>query len=93
MDRAWWGDPMADWMMFLLDIRRDRPEWQQRISAFDEGYGWYDKGRAIQVRQEVYKAMHIGSAAVYCLRNGDQAGMARARRELGEIAQALPGLL
>jgi len=88
-DRAWWGDPMADWIMFLLAIRRDEPEWQPWLSAFYDGYGIPASGPAAHFRQEVYKTMHIGSAAVGALRNGDGKTVARARRDLHEIAQEL----
>jgi aminoglycoside phosphotransferase (APT) family kinase protein len=88
-DRAWWGDPMADWIMFLLTIRQDKPEWQQRLCAFYDGYGTPKSSGAAQFRQKIYKAMHIGDAAVWCSRNGDEEGIVRAYRELSEIAQRL----
>jgi hypothetical protein len=40
----------------------------------------------------VYKAMHIGLMAVWGAKNGDEGDVARARRELREIARALPSL-
>lgn len=94
VDRAWWGDPMADWIMFPLAVRRDDPAWQQRLSAFYNGYGRTPgSDKAAQFRQEVYKAMHIGLSAVWCLRNGDRKIVTRAYRDLYEIAQALPLLV
>jgi aminoglycoside phosphotransferase (APT) family kinase protein len=89
VDRAWWGDPMADWIMFLWGIRRDRPEWKGRFAAFRAGYGTGKDDEATRYRREVYKAMHIGSARVWAARNEDEGGIARAGRELREIAQAL----
>jgi aminoglycoside phosphotransferase (APT) family kinase protein len=89
VDRAMWGDPMADWIMFLLTIRQDKPEWRQRLCAFYDGYGTLQSSGAAQFRQKIYEAMHIGSAAVWCSRNGDEEGVDRAYRELGEIAQSL----
>jgi len=80
---------MADWIMFLLAIRRDEPEWQQRLSAFYDGYGTPESGEVAQFRQEIYKAMHIGTCAVGSARSGNKEDIARARRELREIAQAL----
>lgn len=88
VDRAWWGDPMADWIMFLLLIRRDDPAWQQRLCAFYDGYGTPQSGEATRFRQQIYRAMHIGSAAIWCSRNGDEASVARAYRELGKIAHS-----
>jgi aminoglycoside phosphotransferase (APT) family kinase protein len=98
VERAWWGDPMADWIMFLLAIRRDDPAWQgrrswtARVSAFFEGYGIPTSDGAALFRQEVYKAMHIGLCAVWGAKKGDEGDVARARRELREIARALPSL-
>lgn len=92
-ERAWWGDPMADWIMFLLAIRREETEWQQRLSAFYDGYGTPESSVAVQYRQEVYKALHIGTCAVGSARNGNQEDVARARRDLRGIAQLLPQLL
>jgi aminoglycoside phosphotransferase (APT) family kinase protein len=92
VDRAWWGDPMADWIMFLLVIRRGEPEWRQWLSAFYDGYGLPASDESAQFRQEVYRAMHIGTCAVGSARNGNKEDIARARRELCGIAQALPVL-
>jgi aminoglycoside phosphotransferase (APT) family kinase protein len=89
VDRAWWGDPMADWIIFLLAVREDEPEWQPRLSAFHAGYGTREHGEAARFRLEIYKAMHIGSAAVWCSTNGDREGVARAYRHLSEMAQSL----
>ncbi len=96
-DRAWWGDPMADWIMFLFAIRRDTPEWQNRITAFFNGYGPPDtmptSPFSAQFRQEVYKAMHIGLAAIWGTRNKKREDVAQANIELQTIAQTLPQLL
>ena len=92
-ERAWWGDPMADWIMFLLAIRGGEPEWQPWLSAFYDGYGTPESDGAARFRQEIYKAMHIGTCAVGSARNGNQGDVARARRDLSEIAQVLPSLL
>ena len=92
VERACWGDPLADWIMFLLDIRSNETEWQHQISAFNNGYGKSESSRSTRFRQEVYKAMHIGTSVIWATRNGDAESILRARRELGEIAQVLPTL-
>lgn len=92
VERAWWGDPLADWIMFLLAIRSKEPEWQQQLSAFNDGYGRSEGIEGTQFRQEIYKAMHIGTSVIWATRNGDAESILRARRELGEIAQVLPSL-
>ena len=92
-ERAWWGDPLADWIMFCLSIRNGEAEWQERISAFYEGYGSLEKSATRQFRQEVYNAMHIGSSVVWAVRYGNREDIERGRQDLGRIASLLPGLL
>ena len=92
VERAWWGDPLADWIMFLLAIRNNETEWQGQLSAFKDGYGMFERNRATLFRQEIYKAMHIGTSVIWATRHGDAESISRARRELGEIAQVLPAL-
>lgn len=91
-DRAWWGDPAADWLIFLLSIRENEPEWQERIRAFYDGYGPPEMGHSAQIRQKIYRAMLIGEAAIWSTRNGDENGVSRSHRELAELAHALSTL-
>ncbi len=88
-DRAWWGDPLADWILFLLLIRQEESEWQAIIDAFHEGYGKRANDRATHIRQELYRAMHIGSASVWGVTNGDTNAEERAHRELSDISRTL----
>ena len=92
-ERAWWGDPLADWMMFLLSIRRYEEDWQARISAFHEGYGELENNTAMHVRREVYNAMHIGSSVVWGVKHGNREDIERGRQDLERIARLLPNLL
>jgi aminoglycoside phosphotransferase (APT) family kinase protein len=93
-DRAWWGDPMADWTMFLLSIRRDKPEWQQPQAAFWEGYGSVIKGnKATLFREMVYQGMHLGITALWFAKKGGTGHVQRAYTELREIVQTLPTLI
>jgi aminoglycoside phosphotransferase (APT) family kinase protein/SAM-dependent methyltransferase len=92
-DRAWWGDPMADWTMFLLSIRRDEPEWQQPQTAFWEGYGGVSKSsNATLFREKIYQGMHFGVIVLWYAEKGDTNQVKRAYAELREIAQSLPTL-
>lgn len=88
-ERAWWGDPLADWIMFLLSIRNEEEEWQGRISAFHRGYGVLEKSASIQFRQEVYKAMHVGSSVVWAAKHGNREDVERGHRDLERIAGLL----
>jgi aminoglycoside phosphotransferase (APT) family kinase protein len=94
-DRAWWGDPMADWIMFLFHVRREDPDWLDRITAFFNGYGTLDTGpttpEALQFRQTAYQAMHIGLAALWGAKHEKQADVTRAAMELHQLAQILVG--
>jgi aminoglycoside phosphotransferase (APT) family kinase protein len=92
-ERAWWGDPLADWIMFLLSIRSRETQWHQRLAAFNNGYGDLGKSETVQFCQEVYKAMHIGSSAVWGAKHGNQEDVERARQDLSRIARLLPKLL
>jgi len=92
-ERAWWGDPLADWIMFCLSIRNEEEEWQDRIVAFHKGYGMLEKGPAMQYRQEVYNAMVVGSSVVWGARHGNRADIERGRQDLERIAGLLPKLL
>ena len=92
-ERAWWGDPLADWIMFCLSIRNGEEEWQDRIEAFHKGYGMLEKSPAMQFRQEVYNAMDVGSSVVWGARHGNRADIERGRQDLERIAALLPVLL
>ena len=92
-ERAWWGDPLADWIMFCLSIRNGEGEWQDRIAAFHKGYGVLEKGPALRFRQEVYNAMDVGSSVVWGARHGNRADIERGRQDLERIASLLHKLL
>lgn len=92
IDRAWWGDPMADWSMFLLEIRREEQGWKSRIKAFEDGYGVIETGAEQIFRKEIYKAMHIADAAVWSARNEDMNGISRAKAELAVILEKMQGV-
>ena len=92
-ERAWWGDPLADWIIFCLSIRNEEQERQDRIAAFHKGYGMLEKSPAMQFRQEVYNAMDVGSSVVWGVRHGNRADIERGRQDLERIAGLLPKLL
>jgi aminoglycoside phosphotransferase (APT) family kinase protein len=88
-DRAWWGDPMADWLMFSLAVRRDEPEWQEVRAAFWAAYGPPRNSQAAQFREAVYQTMHLGSVSLWCLQNQKTDDLKRAGDELHEVARRL----
>jgi aminoglycoside phosphotransferase (APT) family kinase protein len=92
-DRAWWGDPMADWLMFSLSVRRNEPAWEKPQAVFWAAYGRGAQSKADLFREEVYKAMHLGSVSIWCLKNKDGDGLTRAGQELRKIVEILPELI
>ncbi|MCX6048260.1 MAG: aminoglycoside phosphotransferase family protein [Chloroflexi bacterium] len=88
-DRAWWGDPLADWTMFLLAIRRDELASQPVQAAFWEGYGEVADTPNVRLREEIYKAMYFGNVALWHAGRGEQYVVDRAQAELQAIVQTL----
>jgi len=91
-DRAWWGDPLADWTMFVL-AKSASPETQRVHECFWRGYGQVDEISGIAFRKAVYEAMHIGTALAWAIQNHDDDTVERGKRDLSLVAANLPGLL
>jgi aminoglycoside phosphotransferase (APT) family kinase protein len=87
-DRAWWGDPMADWTMFVLD-KADGPGMNDARAAFWQAYGQPQRTTSAQLRSHVYDAMHAGIALLWATREDDQETIARAHHTLQRVADAL----
>ena len=88
-DRAWWGDPMADWTMFILA----HAEPDEGHARFWQAYGPREETRAARFRKTVYDGMHAGTALVYSVRNHDESTVQRAYGTLREVAEVLPALI
>lgn len=91
-DRAWWGDPPADWTMFVLAMSAS-PEVQPFHDAFWRGYGELEQTPGAGFRKAVYEAMHIGSAMTWAVRNHDDDTVERGKRDLSHVAASLTSLL
>ena len=87
-DRAWWGDPLADWTMFVLAKAEDEAPAPARAS-FWEGYGPVERSRGTNFRAGVYEAMYIGNALGWAAREQDTDTLARGRRELPQAVARL----
>ncbi len=87
-DRAWWGDPLADWTMFVL-AKADDPALAEAQTRFWDGYGEQDYTAAAKFRAGVYEALHIGNALGWAAREQDADTLARGRRELPKVAARL----
>ena len=91
-DRAWWGDPLADWTMFVL-AKSASPETKPSHEQFWRGYGEIEQTPGIEFRKAVYEAMHVGTALEWAKRNHEEDTMKRGRQDLNAVAISLPNLL
>jgi len=91
-DRAWWGDPLADWTMFVL-AKSATPEMARFHSRFWEAYGPPEPTSEVRFRTVVYEAMHVGTALASATRYHDEQTVQRGRHDLRAAAMALPALL
>jgi aminoglycoside phosphotransferase (APT) family kinase protein len=88
-DRAWWGDPMADWTMFILA----HAEEQEGHSHFWQAYGQPEDTPGWRFRKTVYDGMHAGTALVWAAGHNDEGTLEKAEGTLREVFEALPQLL
>jgi aminoglycoside phosphotransferase (APT) family kinase protein len=88
-DRAWWGDPMADWTMFILA----HAESEAGHAHFWQAYGPREETRGTEFRKTVYDGMHAATALVYSVRTHDEGTVQRAYGTLRVVAEALPALI
>jgi aminoglycoside phosphotransferase (APT) family kinase protein len=88
-DRSWWGDPMADWTMFILA----HAEREEGHAHFWQAYGHPEDTTGSRFRATVYDAMYAGRAFVWAIQHQDAETVARAKGTLREVLEILPTLL
>lgn len=88
-DRSWWGDPMADWTMFILAQAEANPG----HASFWQSYGQPAATRSATFRKTVYDGMHAGTALVWSTQHDDPETVQKALGTLREVAAALPAFL
>ena len=88
-DRAWWGDPLADWTMFVL-AKSASPETESLHDSFWRGYGELEQTPGLEFRKAVYEAMHVGTALEWAIRNHDDDTVKRGKQDLKAVAASLP---
>ncbi len=88
-DRSWWGDPLADWTMFILK----HAEKEEGHSHFWKMYGQPEATQGFRFRTTVYDAMHAGTAFLWARQHNDEETVTRATGTLSEVAAALRGFL
>ena len=86
-DRAWWGDPLADWTMFVLAMAE--PEAHPGHARFWQAYGLHEQIAETAFRQAVYEAMNIGTAMAWASRHGDVDTVQRGKRDLPAVLERL----
>jgi aminoglycoside phosphotransferase (APT) family kinase protein len=87
-DRSWWGDPMADWTMFILA----HAEAEEGHSHFWQAYGQPEDTLGARFRASVYDGMHAGTALVWSVKHQDEGTVERAKGTLRDVAARLPSL-
>ena len=87
-DRAWWGDPMADWTMFILA----HAEEEEGHARFWQSYGQPEDTPGVRFRASVYDAMHAGTAFIWAVGHQDEETVTRAKGTLREVAETLSRL-
>jgi aminoglycoside phosphotransferase (APT) family kinase protein len=88
-DRAWWGDPAADWAMFLL-LHVKPPELQGHETSFWQAYeGEPDLTAEGQFRLNTYLAMHASTAVLWAKQHADEETRRHASQTLTEAANHL----
>jgi aminoglycoside phosphotransferase (APT) family kinase protein len=88
-DRSWWGDPMADWTMFILA----HAEPEKGHAHFWQAYGALESSSSARFRKTVYDGMHAGTALVWSVRHHDEGTVQKAYGTLREVAEALSGMI
>ncbi|AUX41651.1 aminoglycoside phosphotransferase [Sorangium cellulosum] len=87
-DRAFWGDPMADWTVFVLS-KSASPDTRPLYDRFWQAYGRPEPTRESVFRAAVYEAMNVGIALPWAARHGHDDMVLRGKRELREALEAL----
>lgn len=85
---AWWGDPLADWTMFIWAYG-DGKEMEREQSRFWAGYGRRDDSPHARFRSALYHAMHLEWLMLLSHKDGSAEGVARAQRELRQALESM----
>ncbi len=84
-ERAWWGDPLADWALYRADARASAAE----RDAFWSGYGGRPSGPDLEWRRQLYRGRHLVAGRVEAARMGHHD---RVEGTVGELAEVLAAL-
>lgn len=84
-ERAWWGDPLADWSLFRADARSAAAERE----AFWTAYGGRPERAEHEWRRLVYRGWHLAAERVEAARHARSDTVARTTRDLAKVLSSL----
>ena len=87
-DRAWWGDPLAEFTMFIWSNGAGA-DMVAAHNAFWQGYGNIEATPEAQFRSQVYVGLHLGSIMSWTARTQNGKNIQRAQREFDEVLKML----
>ncbi|GAA3531299.1 hypothetical protein GCM10022222_12940 [Amycolatopsis ultiminotia] len=83
-DRSWWGDPAADWPIFMASAKPGTAR-----EAFWESYGRLGESPEARRRALYYRARHIAAVRLERYRLGKEGRLADSYAELAEVLAEL----
>jgi fructosamine-3-kinase len=83
-DRTFWGDPMADWTMFLLHLNAGT-----EVDVFWETYGFPEGHREAQFRRLIYQGRYLGGARLEHHRLCHPDAVKRSYRDMQTVVEEL----
>ncbi len=76
-DGVSWGDPLADWTIFLLQLHKPVGS-----EAFWEAYGQPEHNTGWRIRDLIYFCQHVGAARLECWRDHLDEAVQRSYRDI-----------
>ena len=84
-DRAWWGDPLADWTMFIWANLPSTPEFSRATAAFWTSYGQPPETVGLAFRKQIYEAMHAAGSLRWAVDHHNTGLIDQAREKLAAL--------
>jgi aminoglycoside phosphotransferase (APT) family kinase protein len=84
-ERAWWGDPFADWTIYRADARAVTAE----RHAFWSAYGDRPEGPHVDWRRQIYRGRHLVAERVEAARGGHLDRVGATVAELADVLSTL----
>ncbi len=94
-DSCSWGDPMADWTMFLMHIKMTEGTARNDSSAaqaFWQAYGQPERSKGALLREQIYRASHFAQGRLDRHRQGRDEIVLRTYGKLREILATLQSI-